>query len=180
MSAAGIAIRPAVPGDAVELSRMSQEFVDELDDMPVARDAPEIPEPDDIILTPDILARDVFGVEPLAHVLMAEQGGATVGYLMYHFGYWPADAAPSLHVVDLFVRAGARKRGVARAMMKEALAIIRRRGGHRLLWTVWDQNHPAIAFYERLGARFFSEERLMTLRVGISTRPIFSRNSRGR
>jgi len=165
MNTAGIAIRPAVSVDAVELSRMSQEFVDELDAMPVASNAPDIPEPDDIIFTPEILARDVFSGEPLAHVLMAEQGGAAVGYLMYHFGYWPADAAPSLHIVDLFVRAGARKRGVARAMMEEALRIIRRRGGQRLLWTVWDQNHPAIAFYERLGARFFSEERLMTLRV---------------
>jgi GNAT superfamily N-acetyltransferase len=177
MKTAGIAIRPAVPGDANEISRMSQEFVDELDAMPVASDVPEIPEADDIVLSPEILARDIFSAAPLAHVLIAEQGGGAVGYLMYHFGYWPADAAPSLHVVDLFVRAEARKRGVARAMMEEALAIIRRRGGQRLLWTVWDQNHPAITFYERLGARFFSEERLMTLRVGISTRPIFSRNS---
>jgi GNAT superfamily N-acetyltransferase len=165
MNAGGTVIRPAILADAIELSRMSQEFVDELDAMPVAAGAPEIPEADDIVLSPEILARDIFCAVPLAHVLIAEQGGAAVGYLMYHFGYWPADAAPSLHVVDLFVRVGARKRGVARAMMEEALAIVRSRGGQRLLWTVWDQNHPAIAFYERLGARFFSEERLMTLRV---------------
>ena len=165
MSAAGIAIRPAVPGDAVEISRMSQEFVDELDAMPVASDAPDIPEPDDVVLSPEILARDVFGAAPLAHVLVAEQGGATVGYLMYHFGYWPADAAPSLHVVDLYVRPAARKGGVARALMVSAGLIIRRRGGQRLLWTVWDQNHGAMAFYQRLGARFFSEERLMTWKM---------------
>ncbi len=162
MTAAGIAIRPAVPGDAVEISRMSQEFVDELDAMPVAADAPDIAEPDDIILSPEILTRDVFCVTPLAHVLMAEQGGQALGYLMYHFGYWPADAAPSLHVVDLFVRPAARKCGVGRALMQEAAALVRKRGGQRVLWTVWDQNHPAISFYERLGARFFSEERLMT------------------
>jgi GNAT superfamily N-acetyltransferase len=162
MTAAGIAIRAAVPGDAVEIARMSQEFVAELDAMPVARDAPEIPEPDDIVFSPEILRRDVFGTEPLAHVLVAEQGGATVGYLMYHFGYWPADAAPSLHVVDLYVRPVARKSGVGRALMEEAAAVIRRRGGQRLLWTVWDQNQAAMAFYRRLGARFFSEERLMT------------------
>jgi GNAT superfamily N-acetyltransferase len=162
MKAAGIAIRPAVPGDAVEISQMSREFADELDAMPAAPDAPDIPEPDDIILSPEILARDVFGAQPLAHVLMAEQGGVATGYLMYHFGYWPADAAPSLHVVDLFVRPTARRGGAGRALMEEALAVLRKRGGRRVLWTVWDQNHPAIAFYERLGARFFSEERLMT------------------
>ena len=165
MKAAGIAIRAAIPDDAAELGRMSQEFVDELDAMPVAANALEIPEPDDAILTADVFARDVFSAQPLAHVLMAEQGGATVGYLMYHFGYWPADAAPSLHVVDLYVRPAARKGGVARALMVSAGLVIRRRGGQRLLWTVWDQNHGAMAFYQRLGARFFSEERLMTWKM---------------
>jgi ribosomal protein S18 acetylase RimI-like enzyme len=165
MKAAGIAIRAAVPDDATALSRMSQEFVDELDAMPVAADATDIPEPDDAILTPAVFARDVFSTQPLAHVLMAEQGSAAVGYLMYHFGYWPADAAPTLHVVDLFVRPAARRMGAGRALMKEAAHVLRKRGGQRLLWTVWDQNHPAIGFYERLGARFFSEERLMTWRI---------------
>ncbi|WP_395023024.1 GNAT family N-acetyltransferase [Dongia sp.] len=141
---------------------MSQEFVDELDAMPVASDAPAIPEADDIVFSPEILARDVFCAEPLAHVLVAEQDGTVVGYLMYHFGYWPADAAPSLHVVDLFVRPIARKSGVGRALMDAAAAVIRQRGGQRLLWTVWDQNPAAMAFYQRLGARFFAEERLMT------------------
>jgi GNAT superfamily N-acetyltransferase len=162
MSMAGIAIRSAVPGDALELSRMSQEFIDELNAMPVSVDAPAIPEADDIVFTPDILARDVFCAAPLAHVLVAEQGGAAVGYLMYHFGYWPADAAPSLHVVDLFVRPAARRSGAGRSLMEAAAAVIRQRGGQRLLWTVWDQNQAAMAFYERLGARFFAEERLMT------------------
>ena len=96
---------------------------------------------------------------------MAERGGQAVGYLMYHFGYWPADAAPTLTVVDLFVRPSARNAGAGRALMEEAAKVLRKRGGQRLLWTVWDQNHPAMAFYARLGARFFSEERLMTWRV---------------
>jgi GNAT superfamily N-acetyltransferase len=162
MSAAGIAIRAAIPGDAEELGRMSREFLDELDALPIAADAPEIPESDDVVLTAEIFARDIFGAQPLAQVLIAESGGTAVGYLMYHFGYWPADAAPSLHVVDLYVRPVARKSGAGRALMEAAAAVIRRRGGQRLLWTVWDQNQAAMAFYRRLGARFFSEERLMT------------------
>jgi GNAT superfamily N-acetyltransferase len=165
MSGAGIAIRAAVPGDAVELSRMSQEFLDELDAMPIAAGAAEIPEADDVVLTAEIFTRDIFSAQPLAFVLVAESSGEAVGYLMYHFGYWPADAAPTLTVVDLFVRSKARKRGAGRALMEEAANVLRKRGGQRLLWTVWDQNHPAIAFYERLGARFFAEERLMTWRV---------------
>jgi ribosomal protein S18 acetylase RimI-like enzyme len=71
-------------------------------------------------------------------------------------------AASSLHVVDLFVRPRARRAGSGRRLMEAALAVLRERGGRRVIWTVWDQNHPAIAFYQRLGARFFSEERLMT------------------
>jgi GNAT superfamily N-acetyltransferase len=163
MSGRGIAIRVAVPDDAGEVGRMSQEFADELAALPVAADAPEIPEADDIVLTPKILQRDIFCGTPLAYLLVAEEGGRLVGYLMYHFGYWPADAAPSLHVVDLFVRPAARRRGTARALMQKAGDVLRLKGGRRLIWTVWDQNHPAIDFYRQLGGRFFSEERLMTL-----------------
>jgi len=166
MSVAGIAIRPAVPEDAAQLSRIAQEFADELAFLPVAEDAPEVPEPDDATLTPEIFARDVFSAQPLAHVLLAEQDGTAIGYLMFHYGYWPTDAAPTLHVVDLFVRPGARQRGAGRALMEEAGALLRKRGGQRLIWTVWDQNHPAMAFYQRLGARFFAEERLMTWKLG--------------
>jgi GNAT superfamily N-acetyltransferase len=162
MSAAGIAIRAAIPGDAEELGRMSREFLDELDALPIAADAPEIPESDDVVLTAEIFARDIFGAQPLAQVLIAESGGTAVGYLMYHFGYWPADAAPTLTVVDLFVRPSARKRGTGRLLMQKAANVLRQRGGRRLLWTVWDQNHSAMAFYEHLGARFFAEELLMT------------------
>jgi ribosomal protein S18 acetylase RimI-like enzyme len=49
--------------------------------------------------------------------------------------------------------------------MQAAAEVLQGRGGTRLIWTVWDQNHPAMAFYQRLGARFFSEERLMTWKV---------------
>src|SRR5262245_52774909 len=133
MNAQEIAVRAAVPGDVTEVSRMSREFIAELDAMPVAHDAPDIPEADDIVLSPEILERDVFCAQPLAYVLMAEQGGVTVGYLMYHFGYWPADAAPSLHVVDLFVRPDARKHGAGRALMEEAAAVLRAKGGVRVL-----------------------------------------------
>ncbi|HVZ01591.1 MAG TPA: GNAT family N-acetyltransferase [Dongiaceae bacterium] len=164
MSGGGIAIRDAVPGDADALAAMAQEFADELAALPVSANAPEVPEPD-IALTSDILMRDLFGAEPHAHVLLAEIGGRPAGYLMYHFGYWPADAAAALHMVDLFVRLPARRHGVARALIREAGALLQQKGGRRLIWTVWDQNHAAIAFYRRLGARFFAEERLMTLRL---------------
>jgi GNAT superfamily N-acetyltransferase len=164
MSAAGISIRPAVPADASALSRMAREFADELAALPVDADAPDIPEPEDAVLTAEIIARDVFGAQPLAFVLIAERGDDCIGYLMAHFGYWPADAAATLHVVDLFVRPAARRLGTGRALMEEAVRVLRRKGGQRLIWTVWDQNHPAMEFYRRLGARFFAEERLMTWR----------------
>jgi GNAT superfamily N-acetyltransferase len=158
-------IRAAVIDDAAALAEMAREFADELASLPLAPDAPEIPEPDDAEITGEILRRDVFSSAPLAHVLIAEQNGVAAGYLMYHFGYWPADAAPSLHIVDLFVRRAARRNGLGRALVTESGELLRRRGGKRLIWTVWDQNHPAIAFYQRRGARFFAEERLMTLRL---------------
>jgi ribosomal protein S18 acetylase RimI-like enzyme len=162
----GVLVRQARAADAEAIARMAADFADELAALPVAAGTPEIPEGDDAALTPAVLLRDVFSAAPRAHVLLADAEGLAVGYLMYHFGYWPADAAPSLHVVDLYVDSAARGQGAGRALMDAAADALREQGGRRLIWTVWDQNHAAMAFYEKLGARFFTEERLMTVRIG--------------
>jgi len=61
----------------------------------------------------------------------------------------------------LFVRETARAQGVGKALMTEATRILRRRGGQTVLWTVWDRNPAAIAFYQRLGVTTVSEEIIM-------------------
>lgn len=85
-------------------------------------------------------------------LLVAESGGAVVGYALYFFTYSTFLARPSLYLEDLFVHPDARGRGVGerfmRALASEAVA----RGCGRFEWSVLDWNVAAQRFYRRLGA----------------------------
>jgi ribosomal protein S18 acetylase RimI-like enzyme len=109
------------------------------------------------------LLRDGFGPDPAFSGLVAERSQTTVGYLLYHFGYDVDRAVRVLYVVDLWVDPPARRGGAGRALMREAAARCRARGGRELIWAVFMPNRLALDFYERLGARFFADLRFMHL-----------------
>lgn len=152
----GIIARPARESDVPVLAAMAGEFKVYLDTLGEPGDAPE-----PTALTAEALRRDGFGDDPWFNVLLAERAGAPVGYLLYYFGYWPDRAARALVVADLFVREAARGQGVGTVLMTEATRILCRRGGKLVLWTVWDRNPAAIAFYRSLGVMAASDEILM-------------------
>ena len=66
-----------------------------------------------------------------------------------------------LYIIDLFVREGTRRRGVARALMEAAAEICRQMEGQELLWSVYAPNKMAAAFYEKLGAQYIRELNFM-------------------
>ncbi|GHJ39159.1 GNAT family N-acetyltransferase [Streptomyces sp. TS71-3] len=93
----------------------------------------------------------LFGDHPVATVLLAREGAAVLGLASYSL-LWPAAGADtSLFLKELFVIAGARRRGVARALMtalrEEAAAL----GCSRIEWTADTDNPAALALYEALG-----------------------------
>ena len=55
--------------------------------------------------------RDGFGARPAFFGIVAEDQGTVVGYLLYHFGYDSDAAARTLHIADLYVDSGTRRRG---------------------------------------------------------------------
>jgi Acetyltransferase (GNAT) family len=57
--------------------------------------------------------RDGFGATPAFSGLVAQRGEEIIGYLLYHPGYDADYATRTLHVVDLYVRARARRRARA-------------------------------------------------------------------
>ena len=61
------------------------------------------------------------------------------------------DGAPALWVSDLYVAEEGRGAGLGRTLMDAAQAAVRARGGRRVVFTVWDKNAAARAFYDRLG-----------------------------
>lgn len=95
----------------------------------------------------DQLRREV--ATPYSTILCAEEdgpGGAAVGAFVV---YWVIH--DELHVLDVATAPGARRRGLARALLVEALADGVRRGAVRALLEVRSSNAAAIALYRALG-----------------------------
>ncbi len=112
--------------------------------------------PESVRLAPADLERDLFGATPRAEVLIAEQGGAPVGFALFFHNYSTWEGRPGLYVEDLFVDAAARGTGAGRALMAALARLARDRGCARLELAVLDWN-PARAFYARLGMRWMRE-----------------------
>lgn len=113
------------------------------------------------------MARDATRDDPPFRALVAEIAvdGATtlVGYAVYFFTYSTFLAQPTLYLEDIFVHPDHRGRGAGRALFGACAreALVRECG--RMEWQVLDWNEPAIAFYERTGARVHPEWRLCRL-----------------
>lgn len=85
--------------------------------------------------------------------LVAEVDGRLAGYLRLK----PATRLPeNAHVLSVFglaVDPGARRRGVAAALLSSAEELARSRGARKLSLRVLSTNQSAISLYERLGFR---------------------------
>ncbi|MGH7730993.1 MAG: GNAT family N-acetyltransferase [Candidatus Eiseniibacteriota bacterium] len=103
--------------------------------------------------TAERLGEHLFGSRPLVECLVAESGGALVGYALFFPSYSSFQTAPTMWLEDLFVVPGERGRGTGRALMAALARITLDRGGRRLGWLVLDWNRPSIDFYERAGGR---------------------------
>lgn len=152
-AAGTVHVRPMTAADVTEVTAMAKEFQDYLNALSNPGDAAE-----PAALNADALRRFGFGETLWFNGLVAERNGRPVGYMLYHFGFSAESAAGSLFVDDLFVRREARRQGAGQALMNEAVRLLRKRGGEIIMWTVWDRNPAAIAFYQSLGATTISEE----------------------
>ena len=103
--------------------------------------------------TPAIIRRDAFGRPRRIRVTVAEIDRRVVGYAATIDGYNTDLAAPEVFMLDLFVVARWRGRGVGRALVaRVARETVRRRLGS-LQWGVRAGNRRAKRFYRALGAR---------------------------
>jgi GNAT superfamily N-acetyltransferase len=94
----------------------------------------------------------LFGPQPFAEVLLAEQGGAVVGYALYFPIYSTFRCNPGLYLEDLFVQPEARGQGHGKALLAAVARRALQRGCTKVEWSVLDWNEPAIRFYSSLGA----------------------------
>jgi GNAT superfamily N-acetyltransferase len=99
------------------------------------------------------IRRHGFGRRRYFETLLCFDGREPIGFALYFFTYSTFLARPTLYLEDLFVVPTSRGRGAGSALLAALARIAIRRDCGRMEWTVLDWNTPAIAFYERLGAR---------------------------
>lgn len=106
----------------------------------------------EVMITPRLLAANLFGSKPVAEALLGEHAGEPVGYALFFGTYSTFTGEPGIYLEDLFIRPGFRGRGFGRAMLSHVAAIAVARGCSRFEWSVLDWNQPALDFYATLGA----------------------------
>jgi GNAT superfamily N-acetyltransferase len=159
-------IRPATPADVPTMLR----FIREL--------ATYEREPDAVIATEADLLRDGFSLAsdgtPLDsparfRALIAgysespEAPLAPAGFALFFTSYSTWLGHHGIRLEDLYVTPSLRGKGIGRALLTRLAQIAVDEGCPRLEWDVLDWNEPAIAVYERIGARILTEWRIMRL-----------------
>jgi GNAT superfamily N-acetyltransferase len=133
-------VRPGRPSDAPAVAAMANDLNTHLG-------KPHRP------FTAGLVLRHGFGAEPAFSLLVGELDGRVAGYAMYTDSYNSDVAARELFVIDLFVAAPARGRGLGRGLLATVAACAVARGIPVVSWGVHARNRAARAFYRRLGAR---------------------------
>ena len=89
--------------------------------------------------------------DPAYRFRLASAEDRIIGYAKVNAPWLPGADAEALQLSQLYVAREWQGRGVAHALMDWAIATARERHARALLLTVWEENHRARRFYERLG-----------------------------
>lgn len=133
-------IRPAAPSDTPTIVSL----VRALADYERLSDA--------VVLDEARFHAHLFGPQPYAEVLLAEDDGNVVGFALFFHNYSTFLGRPGVYLEDIFVRPEYRGRGHGKALMAAVARLAVERGCGRMEWSVLDWNQPSIDFYRSLGA----------------------------
>jgi GNAT superfamily N-acetyltransferase len=114
------------------------------------------------VVSEDDLLRDGFGPQPKFRALIAEWEGKAAGYASFFYFYSTFQGRPALFLEDLFVPDEFRGKGIGKALLVAVCKLAVEENCFALRWEVLDWNRPAIKFYEKLGATFLNERRVVT------------------
>lgn len=116
-------------------------------------------------ITKEILLADGLKHDGWINALIAKIDDLPAGYAAWYRGYDVEDAVRQIRLADLYVTPAGRRRGVARALVAALVALGRDLGVGEIVWNVEPENAPALAFYERIGARAWTRNRIMYLKL---------------
>lgn len=125
-------------------------------------------EPDAVEVTVEDLKKDGFGKQPAFHCFIAEVDGKVEGIALT-FERYSTWKGKIIHLEDLIVSKSMRGSGLGTALLDEVVKYAHNLGVRRINWEVIDWNEPAIAFYEKKGAKVLRDWDVVWLdEVGIS------------
>jgi ribosomal protein S18 acetylase RimI-like enzyme len=133
-----VIIRPLPPGQRAPLGTLLDAYAAEMRGV-LAGDAALAPGAALALLQED--AR--------TEILAAFEGGEALGFALFYDLPEAVFARRCGQLDDLFVRAEARGRGIARRMLAELQALGRQRHWTHLRWFVPPEDHAALALYQR-------------------------------
>ncbi len=113
--------------------------------------------PDAVTATDADIIRDGFSGDPRFYCVIAEMDGVPAGFAFYFFHYSTWLGKPGLYLEDLFVKPELRGKGIGKGLLVHLAQIAVHENCYGMRWQVLDWNHPAIDFYERLGATVMRE-----------------------
>lgn len=120
-------------------------------------------EPTAVTISEQDLIRDGFGAQPLFETLVAEtqikEQTVIIGMALFYHRYstWKGK---TIHLEDLIVSEKFRNTGAGKALYNEVIKIGHTQKVKRIEWNVLDWNTNAIQFYEKTGAKVFTDWRV--------------------
>lgn len=113
------------------------------------------------VITEADLLRDAFGPSPKFRALIAEWDDEPAGYASFFYFYSTFQGRAALFLEDLFVLEKFRGKGIGKALLAEVARLALEEKCFGLRWEVLDWNRPAIEFYQKLGADFLHERKVV-------------------
>jgi ribosomal protein S18 acetylase RimI-like enzyme len=148
-----ITVRLATPADRAPLARIFQEMETYYEGHNAVS----------VAVAEAALDRFVFAPGSGVQVMVAEEDGRFVAMASFSATFPSQDLTGGLFVKDVYVAAPARNRRVGEALLRAIARHALDRGVTRIDWGVQKTNAPAVALYERVGARVKQGTRYMRL-----------------
>jgi GNAT superfamily N-acetyltransferase len=114
-----------------------------------------------VVVTQEDLLRDGFGPQQKFRALIAEWEGKPAGYASFFHFYSTFQGRAALFLEDLFVLDKLRGKGIGKALLVKVAKLAIEEKCFGLRWEVLDWNRPAIDFYQKLGADFLNERKVV-------------------
>ena len=107
---------------------------------------------DDVVATPDDVARALFAEHPRVFCDIAEWNGEAAGFALWFYNFSTFRGRHGIYLEDLFVRPAFRGKGIGKALLANLAKRAVEEGCARVEWWVLNWTDPSIKFYESLGA----------------------------